>query len=75
MYLHLSTTRTDGGWMYFQINNDDYMQLSGSDSKVTIYRDTTIHVNINAVQANFTSADTNILPLVLTRDVNNWFLG
>ena len=31
MFLNLSTTRTDGGWMYFKINNDDYIQLSGSD--------------------------------------------
>ena len=37
MFLNLSTTRTDGGWMYFQINIDDYMQLSGSDNKVNIY--------------------------------------
>ena len=36
MYLNLSTTRTDGGWMYFKINNDDYMQLSGSDNKINI---------------------------------------
>ena len=36
MFLNLSTTRTDGGWMYFKINNDDYMQLSGSDNKVNI---------------------------------------
>ena len=26
MFLNLSTTRTDGGWMYFKINNDDYAQ-------------------------------------------------
>ena len=32
MFLNLSTTRTDGGWMYFKINNDDYMQLSSSDN-------------------------------------------
>ena len=32
MLLNLSTTRTDGGWMYFKINNDDYVQLSGSDT-------------------------------------------
>ena len=37
MFLNLSTTRTDCGWMYFQINNDDYMQLSGSGNKVNIY--------------------------------------
>ena len=37
MFLNLSTTRTDGGWMYFKISNDDYIQLSGSDNKVYIY--------------------------------------
>ena len=36
MFLNLSTTRTDGGWMYFKINNDDYIQLSGSDNKIDI---------------------------------------
>ena len=41
MFLNLSTTRTDGGWMYFKNNNDDYMQLSGSDNKVNIYTYTT----------------------------------
>ena len=45
MYLNLSTTRTDGGWVYFKINNDSYMQLSGSDNKVNIYKDTTISGN------------------------------
>ena len=33
MFQNLSTTRTDGGWMYFKINNDDYLQLSSSDNK------------------------------------------
>ena len=42
MFLNLPTTRTDGGWMYFRINNDDYIQLSGSDNKVNIYKDTSI---------------------------------
>ena len=42
MFLNLSTTRTDGGWMYFKINNDDYMQLSSSDNKVNMYKDTSI---------------------------------
>ena len=28
--------------MYFRINNDSYMQLSGSDNKVNIYKDTSI---------------------------------
>ena len=47
MFLNLSTTRTDGGWMYFKINNDDYMQLSSSDNKVNIYKDTTISGNLD----------------------------
>ena len=46
MFLNLPTTRIDGGWVYFKINNDDYMQLSGSDHKVNIYKDTTI-INIH----------------------------
>ena len=25
MFLNLPTTRTDGGWMQFKINNDDYI--------------------------------------------------
>ena len=48
MFLNLSTARTDGGWMYFEINSDDYMQLSGSDNKVNIYKDTTISGTLNA---------------------------
>ena len=47
MFLNLSTTRTDGGWMYFKINNDDYIQLSGSGNKTTIYKDTTISGNLD----------------------------
>ena len=46
MFLNLSTTRTDGGWMYFKINNYDYIQLSGSDSKMNIYKDTSISSNL-----------------------------
>ena len=30
----------NGGWMYFRINGDSYMQLSGSDNKVNVYKDT-----------------------------------
>ena len=45
MFLNLSTTRTDGGWMHFQINNDGYIQLSCSYNKVTIYKYTTISWN------------------------------
>ena len=36
MFINLSTTRANGGWMYFKNNTDDYIQLSGSDSKVNI---------------------------------------
>ena len=42
MFINLSTTRTSGGWMYFKINNNSYMRLSGSDNKVNVYKDTTI---------------------------------
>ena len=45
--LNLSTTRTDGGWMYFKINNDDYMQLSSSGNKINIYKDTSISGNLD----------------------------
>ena len=50
MFLNLSTTRTDGGWVYFKINNDDYIQLPGSDNKVTIYKDTTRSGNLDVVK-------------------------
>ena len=47
MLLNLSTTRTDGGWMHFRINNDSYMRLPGGDNKVNIYKDTTISGNLD----------------------------
>ena len=47
MFMNLSTTRTSGGWMYFKINNNSYMRLSGSDNKVNIYKDTTISGNLD----------------------------
>ena len=34
MFLNLQTTYPNGGWMYFKINSDDYIQLSSSDNKV-----------------------------------------
>ena len=46
MFLNLPTARTDGGWMYSKINNDDYIQLSGSGNKVNIYKDTSISLNL-----------------------------
>ena len=42
MFLNLQTTYPNGGWMYFKIHNDDYMQLPGSDNKVNVYKDTSI---------------------------------
>ena len=66
MFLNLSTTRTDGGWMYFKINGDSYMQLSGSDNKVNIYKETLISshlkVGVGAATSNikaFASHDGN----------------
>ena len=47
MFINLQTTRTDGGCMYFQIKNDDYMQLPGSGSKANTYKDTTMSGNLN----------------------------
>ena len=49
MFLNPQTTYPNGGWMYFKSNNDDYMQLSGSDDKVTIYKYTTISCNLDVV--------------------------
>ena len=46
MFLNLSATRTDGGWMYFKIDNGDCIQLPGSDNKVNIYKDTSISPNL-----------------------------
>ena len=47
IFLHLQTTYPNGGWMYFKSNNDDYMQLSGSDNKEYIYNYTTISCNLD----------------------------
>ena len=46
LFLNSSTTRTDGGWLYFKTNNDDYLQLPGSDNHVNIYKDTTVSSNL-----------------------------
>ena len=46
MFLNLLATRTDGGWMYFKINYDDYIKLSGSDNKVHIYKETLLSSNL-----------------------------
>ena len=47
MHLNLSTTRAGGGWTFFKTKNDDYMQLSGSDNKVSLYKDTALSGNLN----------------------------
>ena len=47
MCINLSTTRTDGGWMYFKISGDSYMQVSGSGNKVNMFKDTTISGNLD----------------------------
>ena len=69
MFLNPSTTRTDGGWMYFKINHDNYIQLPGSDNKVNIYKDTSISGNLGVgkvlnLQRHPTESDT--IPLVIT---------
>ena len=81
MHLNLSTSRTNGGWMYFKINNGDYIQLSGSDNKVNIYKDTSISGNsdvggiMNTTKINLTNDGPNNYPLVITNTGGNWFQG
>ena len=60
MYINLETTYLNGGWMYFKINGDSYMQLSGGDNKVTIYKDTTVsgHLDVG-VGASSSKIDTH----------------
>ena len=76
MFLNLSTTRTDGGWMYFKINNDDYMQLSSSDNKVNIYKDTSISGNLESqrLTINKPSNDDDI-PLQIINNNQSWFVA
>ena len=42
MYLNLNTSYPNGGWMYFKINNDIFIQCSASDNEVYSYKDTLI---------------------------------
>ena len=61
MLLNLQTARTDGGWMYFEINNGDYMQLSRSDDKVNIHKNTATSGNSDVgVGASQTSVKANV---------------
>ena len=68
MFLNFQTTYRNGGWMYFKINNDSCMQLSCSDNKVNIFKDTTISVNLDVskvlnLQRHPTESDT--IPLII----------
>ena len=81
MWINLETTYPNGGWVYFKINNDSYIQLSGSDNKVNIYKDAPISGNLdvggimNTTQINITNVDPNNYPLVITNNGGNWFQG
>ena len=80
MFLNLQTTYPNGGWMYFKINNDSYMQLSGSDNKVNIYKDTTISGNSDVskvlnLQRHPTESDTIPLMIINTSSSGAGFVG
>ena len=67
--------------MYSKINDDDYIQLSSSDNKVTTYKDTAISCNLdvggimNTTKMNLTNAVWYNFPLVITNTGTNWFQG
>ena len=81
LWINLETTYPNGGWMYFKINNDDYMQLSGSDNKVNLYKDTSISEDLDVggimdtTKMNLTTAVWDNFPLVITNTGDNWFQG
>ena len=80
MFLNLPTAITDGGWMYFKINSDDYIQLSGGGNKVNIYKDTpsgNLDVSgiMNTTKMNLTNDVWDNFPLVITNTGTNWFQG
>ena len=52
MFLNLQTTYPNGGWMHFKINNGDYIQLSSSDNKIDIYKDTARSGNLDVNVSN-----------------------
>ena len=73
MFLNLSTTRTDGGWMYFKINNDDYIQLSGSGNKVNIYKDTAASGNLDSQRLTLSKpSNDSDTPVNITDNNQNW---
>ena len=68
-FLNLSTTRINGGWMYFKINNDDCMQLSASDDKVNMYKRTTISEHLDALGLRITNTISR--PLEINNTMHN----
>ena len=75
-FLNLPTTRTDGGWMYFKINNDDYIQLPGSDSKVNIYKDTSISGDLEPQRLTISEpSNDDDIPLQIINNSQNWFVA
>ena len=73
MFLNLSTTRTDGVWMYFKINNDDYIQLSGSGNKVNIYKDTAASGNLDSQRLTLSKpSNDSDTPVNITDNNQNW---
>ena len=69
MFLNLSTTRTDGGWMYVKINHDDYIQLSGSNNKVNIYTDITMNWTLGVQKLYITN--TTARPIEINNTMHN----
>ena len=76
MFINLSTTRTDGGWMNFKIINDGHIQLPSSDNNVNIYRDTAISGNLESqrLTTNEPSND-NDTPLQIINNNQSWFVA
>ena len=69
MFFNLSTSKTDGAWMYFKINNDDYTQLPSSDNKVNIHKDTSISGNLEAQRLSITN--TTARPIEINNTMHN----
>ena len=69
MFLNLSTARTDGGWMYFKIKYDDYMQLPSSDNNVSFYKDTTVNGTLGVQRLSITN--TSARPIEINNAMHN----
>ena len=76
MFINLSTTRTDGGWMYFKNNNDNYVQLSNSGNKVNIYKDAAISGNLEPQRLTINKpSNDNDMPLQIINNNQSWFVA